>query len=145
MGCPAVSIARQGKVLRAAGCSKQVLYLRLVHDVPDRGRYFGATLDFVDLAAASTDLPALQAQDQSEPRALVGLSIQGAKDLDCPRSLVVPELLSLGRGAYAPVAEGCGRRATYVPGRWTDALRFAGRVDAPDASNRFAPWDGGPW
>jgi hypothetical protein len=145
MGCSGVSIARKGKILRAEGCSKQVLYVRVVRDVRDDRGYFGATLDFIDLAAASTDLPALHAQDQSEARALVGLSTQGAVDLDCPRREVVPEMVSLGHGAYAPVAEGCGRRATYVPGRLTDALRFAGRVDAPGAGNGFTPWDGGPW
>ena len=143
MGCSEVSILRDGRVLRAVGCSKQVLYLRLVRHVRDNSGYFGATLDFIDLAAAPADLPALQAQDQDEPRALVALNVQGARDLECPRPLVVPVMITLGHGAYAPVAEGCGRRATYVPGRLTDVLRYAGRVDAPEAG--FAPWDGGPW
>jgi hypothetical protein len=49
----------------------------------------------------------------------IGLNVQAARDLSCPRSDVVVEFLSrpVSRGATWPVAEGCGKRALFVRGR----------------------------
>jgi hypothetical protein len=42
----------------------------------------------------------------------------GARDLDCPRASILPYFKFAGsKAADWPIAEGCGKRATYLPGR----------------------------
>jgi hypothetical protein len=50
-------------------------------------------------------------------RRYIDLNLRGSKDLACPRSEVVPEFVSTGRYGQTPIAEGCGRRATYLGDR----------------------------
>jgi hypothetical protein len=149
LSCPEVSVSQSrtsAKVVRVIGCAKEALYLRVFEplgfEVYSRPVY---ALSFVDLGTATPSLPALARHDTLRMLAIV--NERGAADLECPRSRVVPEVTSLGRGIYVAVAEGCGRRATYVPAPMSDPLRLAGKVDAPEAATSFVPWDGsgGPW
>jgi hypothetical protein len=42
---------------------------------------------------------------------------QGSRDLGCPRGQTLPSFFRPTRGVDIPLAEGCGMRATYLPGR----------------------------
>jgi hypothetical protein len=146
LGCSDVAVARRGTsdVLRVTGCGKQALYLRRIkYDYGREGESSGR-LEFIDLAATAPASASLDGVGTAA--ALVALSARAAKDLACPRGDVVPEMRSLGRSVYVPVAEGCGRRVTYVPGvlayRQAFEFQLAGRVDAPEEPTGFLPWDG---
>jgi hypothetical protein len=70
--------------------------------VLDLGRYGADTLSGADVVAAASFL--------------VRINEQGARDLRCPRDQVLPFLEHAGyRAPKIPVAEGCGKRATYLP------------------------------
>ncbi len=45
----------------------------------------------------------------------LALNTTAARDLDCPRAQVVA-YFARGTRDHVPLAEGCGRRATYLPG-----------------------------
>ncbi len=150
--CEELSVERKAKseIFRARGCGRQILYVRLlkIHQKTytygfSNGVVYHETLDWVPLAALSPDSGlAPDSPIASTLAALVRLNMEAAKDLECPRTDVVPELASVGRGGTMPIAEGCGRRAMYLPTGDASALRFAGRVDAPDAPTGFVRWDG---
>jgi hypothetical protein len=66
----------------------------------------------------------------------IGLNLQAARDLSCPRSEVVVEFRSrpVSSSATWPVAEGCGKRALFVRGREPHAFEAVSIV--PLASTR---------
>jgi hypothetical protein len=121
---------------RVAGCGKRDVYLR-VHRTDwtfaahgyEGLRALLTTLIFVpitsDLSNAKTELTQIGPKDSREPYyyscfrglqessdLLQKLNERAALDLECPRAEVYPEIV--GRGT--PVAEGCGKRATYLGG-----------------------------
>jgi hypothetical protein len=127
-------------VFRARGCGRQRLYLRdtRLRYQADEGSSYGVEL--FDLSHG--DAAALPASDDTRyVRSVMALNAQAAIDLKCPRDEVVPQLRNLGRGAYVPFADGCGRRATYVPMYGGAALQFelASLVDVPGAPS-FVSW-----
>jgi hypothetical protein len=166
LGCGAITLDRYGTsgVIRASGCSKHKLYVRLRRSeqrttggfkmgspaigggdvqVVSPNVHVLVTIDFVDVAAAEA-----HGMTPGTPigQAIVELNAQGAKDLDCPRTEVVPTMKPIGLGAFVPVAEGCGARVTYVPGSFhaEEPFRFqlASRVNASDVGADLHPWDG---
>ena len=145
LGCDAVAIQRKATsdVFRAVGCSKQRIYLRkiVVTDTTygTNSAVYHETLTWHEIGSLSPE--AVIDRDQPVLSALVRLNAQGSKDLQCPRAEVAPELQSLGHGVYAPIAEGCGRRASYAPGDM-NLFRLTSKVDAPDAPSGFVTWDG---
>jgi hypothetical protein len=42
------------------------------------------------------------------------LMVQAAKDLECPIDRITPDYVAQGKSPDLPIAEGCGKRATYV-------------------------------
>jgi hypothetical protein len=148
--CPTVTISRRRtmQILRAEGCSRQRIYLRVfdMYDTHDFD-HTQTRVWFFDLSTASADAAAdLPKSNEDIPRALLALSIRGAADLGCPREQVLPEMNIVGHRSWVPVAEGCGRRATYETWAWSAGdpfeLRLASKVDASDVGSGFTTWDG---
>jgi hypothetical protein len=126
-------------VFRAHGCGSQRLYLREARYSyqAEVGAYRVTIIDLTRTHPAA--LP--KSDELLFVRSAIALNAQAATDLQCPRDQVVPQLRNLGRGAYVPVAVGCGRRATYVPVYGGALMQFdlASRVDAPGAPS-FVAW-----
>jgi hypothetical protein len=55
----------------------------------------------------------------------------GARDLHCPTNRVVVDIRSVGPRQKVPVAEGCGHRATYIPGPNGAGYDLSALVEAP--------------
>jgi hypothetical protein len=53
----------------------------------------------------------------------------GAKDLGCPRDEVLPSSVGAGKFTEIAVAEGCGKRASYLPARPGEPLVLAAIVE----------------
>jgi hypothetical protein len=131
-------------VFRARGCGKQRLYVRYVRPQfrPPAPLFY--RVDFIDLARFD---PATVPADQQlrQLRALLALSVQAARDLQCSQDEIVPQLRNLGHDVFVPLAVGCGHRATYVAqygvGHGVAPLHFdlAGLVDVPGAP-AFVSW-----
>jgi hypothetical protein len=61
--------------------------------------------------------PIISDQPRTILMPLIVLNKQGARDLSCPRGKVIVEFRRAGR-TETPVAEGCGKRAVYLPGNY---------------------------
>ncbi len=129
LDCPSVVVTRRSSILRATGCSKHGIYVEVLRG--DYGEGDIATVTFVNVATSSIDDPALQGR--TEDLMLVRTDEQASKDLSCPRSEIVPEVITVSsrNGVVQPVATGCGHRAVYLPITVSGDLRLASRVDAP--------------
>jgi hypothetical protein len=114
LGCTEVVAERRkdGNILRASGCSKR--------SRPD---------------AASVD-----ATRDPELAILVEIVARASQDLDCPRNEIVPELATWREETLA-VAEGCDKRATYLPrSSSSDEVRLMAVVPARGAPTGFVTW-----
>lgn len=100
--------------LTATGCGKTELYEEVVcgsswryipvtRPIADPNRYAGA-----DANCTGSSVVALAKYPP--------ISVDGARDLACPREKVIPKRIYTGPHVYTAVAEGCGKRATYLPG-----------------------------
>ena len=120
-----LAVMREGNTRAAPGFEGTEVRLDMIRFVLLSGDDGGSAME----ALARADAPAsdrwfylipgqADTTHADEPRrvlsAWIALNQQGARDLSCPRGEVVVEWRRLGRGA-APVAEGCGKRAVYLP------------------------------
>jgi len=140
LGCPSVTFTHHTSTIRATGCSKHAIYVEVLHG--ERGED-PLVVTFVNIATASSTDPAIE----GDARLLVQIDERAASDLSCPRSEIVPELVSYNRRGttYEPVATGCGHRATYLPVHdrgERPTLHLASRLDVDDVASDFEPWHG---
>jgi hypothetical protein len=142
-GCGAGSVVarregpdRQGRVLVAEGCGRRAVYLQLIWEEAWTQGSGAWVVRFVRLGegwrarvdallagrgrrlAARHSPPELQREPRFEVTSLVerfdALQAQGAHDLHCPRERTVPGVDDPQMHDW-PIAEGCGRRAVYLP------------------------------
>ena len=155
LGCqPAAVVARregpdrQGRVLTAEGCDRRAVYLALTWEEAWTQESGAWVVRFVRLGegwrarvdallagrerrlASRRAPPALQRDPRVEVTQLVerfaALQAQGAHDLRCPPERTVPGVDDPQTHEW-PIAEGCGRRAVYLP--WGPPFR-ARRIHA---------------
>ncbi len=138
LGCAALAVEKRpgSHLVRATGCSKRAVYARVYRDAPDDERT--ALVDFQDLSRLEPGSADLQRDAQLS--ALVEIQVQASMDLQCPRGEIVPEVIST-HGAALPVAEGCDKRATYLPPTpEASELRVMALTPARGVPTGFVPW-----
>jgi hypothetical protein len=138
LGCADVVIEKRkdGNILRASGCSKRGVYARVLRNEPYDERTAVVAFELL----SRPDTTSVGAARDPELAMLVEIVARGSQDLDCPRSEIVPELASW-RGETLAVAEGCDKRATYLPrSSSSDELRLMAVVPARGAPTGFVTW-----
>jgi hypothetical protein len=138
LGCADVTIDKRNdtNVMRARGCSKHAVYLRSYRDAATDERM--AVVEFADVSRIEPGSP--EAKRDPVLSALVEIQVQAATDLQCPRADVFPEVIST-HGAAFPAAEGCDKRATYLPPTpESSELRLMAVAPARGAPTGFVPW-----
>lgn len=124
-----LAVTRQGMTEAAPGFEGTRVWLHMTRFVPISTGDGDRVLESLSLSAAPSitstrwyyEVPAQgSANDAAEARTALRpwilLNEQGARDLSCPRGATVVELRRIGRDA-TPIAEGCGKRAVYLPAR----------------------------
>jgi hypothetical protein len=114
LACPTVTTTAIANFFLATGCDRRVLYLA----TKCRHADMQAELVFEPVSGEPLEATAcVGAGFESELHEVTALNEQGARDLDCPRADVIASFAYAGpKASPIPVAEGCGRRATYLPG-----------------------------
>ncbi len=138
LGCADVLVERkkEGNILRASGCSKRAVYAMVFRNEPYDERT--AVVDFETLSPP--EVTSGEARRAPELAGLVEIVVHASQDLECPRSEIVPELLTW-RGETLAVAEGCDKRATYLPrSSSSDEVRLMSVVPAPGAPTGLVTW-----
>jgi hypothetical protein len=133
--CDALRIdAESDPVYVAHGCGRDVVY---VEALCVRTVGTGLTVRYVPISEAVSDPDAYggrfcTGRDVIEEAArFVALNEAGARDLACRRDSVVATFVSNGHGRPIPLAEGCAKRATYLPS--DPPYRLSSVVVASDA------------
>ena len=138
LGCADVLVERrkEGNILRASGCSKRAVYAMVFRNEPYDERT--AVVDFETLSPP--EVTSAEARRAPELAGLVEIVVRASQDLECPRNEIVPELLTW-RGETLAVAEGCDKRATYLPrSSSSDEVRLMAVVPAPGAPTGLVTW-----
>ncbi|MGZ3421790.1 MAG: hypothetical protein ACXWUG_08045 [Polyangiales bacterium] len=124
----------------AEGCGHRAPYLlvglRSSGSVVPPGRSESAYVTWIraiNLASPSAPEPVPSGiQTSSDPmtdaKPWIDLVTQGALDLDCPAPQITPDYIPQGRAPAIPVAEGCGKRATYLSESDPKVLRLSSLV-----------------
>jgi hypothetical protein len=135
-GCPPATVVVHAtdQVYLASGCARRAPYVTislgvLGNDpvrVPGRDDLVWPTWIRAVNVVAPTDPPPAPSGAKlvgREYQRAVGrwnaLVVQGAKDLECPVDQITPDYVPQGKSPDLPLAEGCGKRATYV-GEYAD-------------------------
>jgi hypothetical protein len=127
---------KDGNILRASGCSKRDVYARVLRNEPDDERTAVVAFELL----SRPDATSVDAARDPELARLVEIVARASQDLDCPRNEIVPELVSW-RGETLAVAEGCDKRATYLPrSSSSDEVRLMAVVPARGAPTGFVTW-----
>ncbi|MGZ3419723.1 MAG: hypothetical protein ACXVEF_13060 [Polyangiales bacterium] len=128
------------RVWVAAGCGHHAPYLLVVlagsGQVVPPGRAESAYVTWIraiNLASPSSPAPLPSTiHSSSDPmhdaKPWIDLVAQGAKDLECPADQITPDYVPQGKAPALPLAEGCGKRATYVSESDPKALRLSSVV-----------------
>lgn len=121
-----------------SGCGRQAPFLlvRVGSEgrvwLPDRNHpVYVSWVRAVNLASEGSMVPLPRVASSlllPNPRPWITLVAQGAKDLECPLSQVTPDFVPQGKAPDLPVAEGCGKRATYLSEPHPDTFRLSSIV-----------------